>query len=414
MPRTEGTGYTEKGTGAEGSDKIQAIASVLSLAAAPGPPERAYTGAVNAAASLMGGPASLWRRGEHGVDLVCSCLEEGGDSKEKVLSAMKQAASDTVRAHAGGGGRETEPGPGGVVAAPVVTQRGLWGSLVFHAPRPPESATPFIEAISLSIGLAAELGLLHEEALSLRGRVAAAERNRKPDDRYVTIGQLAVRAYDELDAILRAVSAHLRRARGGGGPECAECVSELERAREIVAEQSDLAKLEMPVLEMRDMNEVVQSSLREVEDKVCAKGLSLIKRLSPDVPPILLDEKKVKLAVGKVMACAVARSAREGRLRVETEVQGGDVRFQVGWEESGEAADTAENMFEPFGPLDRGGMGFAVASQIIREHGGGVHVMRFEGGSTALALDFPIEKNQERRRRPSRRSGLDRRRPRRS
>jgi signal transduction histidine kinase len=298
----------------------------------------------------------------------------------------------------------------GLALCPVWTWTGLWGVLVY-AGGSGDGARGFVASVATVLGLSVDRESLHDEVGALRGRIAASEKEREPSERYVAIGQLAVHSYKEIEAILGAVIGELRKTAMRGKSEGEEeCLEELERGRDLVREQIELAKLEMPVLRMADLNELVQACVREQEDRVHSKGLRLMKRLGGGLPKLLLDAEKVKVAVAKVMAAAAARSVSEGWLRVETGQQDGDVVLQVTWEEKGAPGGGCEDMFLPFGRLDKGGMGLLVASQIIREHGGGVRVSRFQNGTSALILDFPVRDNQDRRRVACRRSGLDRRR----
>jgi two-component system sensor histidine kinase PilS (NtrC family) len=136
-----------------------------------------------------------------------------------------------------------------------------------------------------------------------------------------------------------------------------------------------------------------------------------MKRLCGSVPKMLLDADKVAMALARIVEAAVERSSQEGWLRVETDLRDGCARFQVTWEERSQPGSLSEDVFVPFGPLDSGGTGLSLAWQIIRQHGGGVRVRRFQSGSTALVIDLPVGENKDRRRLRNRRSGLDRRRP---
>lgn len=357
----------------------------------------------------------MWRMGEDGPSLVAFKDENKSPRGEGLLEDMKSPALALWEGFQGGpsagwsalkGEAEAKDG---LATAPVWTSNGLWGAVVYGVGG--ENETVFVESVAIALGLAAEREILHEEVGMLRGRIAAAERDKAPSDRYMAIGQLAAHSYNELEAILDAVGKSLRReTQAGELKSVGECLSELQRARDIVGEQLELARLELPVLKMADLNVLIQASMADLDDRIHTKGIRLMKRLSTDIPRLLLDAEKVKIAVRKVLGTAAARSVPEGWLRVETALQDGDVVLQVTWEEKASPGDGCDDMFVPFGPLDRGGMGLIVASQIIREHGGGVRVQRFESGSSALILDFPVQSNQDRRHKTSRRRGFDRRR----
>jgi signal transduction histidine kinase len=416
MRHTKDRGYAEESgpAGAQAGDGLTPLlSSALSQFLGAETPDRTYKGAVESTALAIAEPVSLWRMGDEGPSLVAFKATNKIQSAEEILAAMKKSVSTVweqieARPFTGQRVQAEEIEKDGLALALIWTSAGIWGVLVYGGASGERGAS-FADSIAIVLGLAAEREALHEEVGTLRGRIAAAEKDKDATDRYVAIGQLAAHSYNELEAILAAVGKELGKgAHSGVSGSAEECLSELRRARDIIAEQLELARLEMPVLRMSDLNGLIQESMREQEDRIHSKGLRLLKRLS-ELPKLLLDGEKVKVAVAKVLGAAASRSVPEGWLRVETALQDGDVVLQVTWEEKGFPGDGCDDMFVPFGSLDKGGMGLMVASQIIREHGGGVRVKRFESGSSALILDFPVQSNQDRRRSASRRNGLDRR-----
>jgi signal transduction histidine kinase len=416
MNRSEGTGRTGSGErygSAEAFESIEKFLTALSGAGA-GATQGAHDTAIETAARVSGAPVSLWRFGEEGLELVACAGLPGEKARGALLAAMKDKASSALAL------RLPQQGPQLKIAAPDAAGRlealqvragsSDWGALVYEAAGLSERCVISLKAVSSAVGLAAERDSLREQVLALRARTAAGERDGAPEGRYVTVGQLAVYTYREIDEILKSVVADLGKRSLGTEAKAAGSLSELKRARDIVGDQLELVKLEMPVLKMRDLNVIVQGAVSALEEEIHSKQLRLMKRLASGMPELLLDEDKIEVAVRKVLAAAIARSPAEGWLRVETAQQDQDVLLQVTWEDRGSPGGATEHMFAPFGALEGGGMGLMVASQIIREHGGGVRVQRYESGSTALILDFPIGENQERRRK-SRRSGVDRRRP---
>jgi signal transduction histidine kinase len=419
MRHTKDRGYANEGDGIGAPGEIgglERLSAALSQFMGGDPPERTYRVAVKNTALATGAPASLWRMASEGPSLI-AFQGQGEGRPEKTLAAMKELAAGALeeyekmpvaRARAS---EEKAKDQSKMSLSPVWTSAGLWGALVRGRSKN-EEAGSFVEAMAVALGLAAERAELHEEVGTLRGKIAAAERSRDPMERYQAIGQLAAHSFKELECILGAVAGELRnQAETGRGRRLIECLAEIKRGRDIVSEQLELASLEIPVLKMTDLNELVQGCVREQEDRIHSKGLRLMKGLSPEIPKLLLDGEKVRIALDKAISAAASRSVPDGWLRVESELADGDVVLQVTWEEKGSPGGGCDDMFLAFGHLDKGGTGLLVASQIIREHGGGVRVKRYESGSSALIMDLPVHSNQDRRRKKSRRSGLDRRRP---
>lgn len=418
MRHTKDRGHSEE-SGVSGvqseSDLVQRFSDALLQFQGPDAPDRMYKAAVENTSKAAKEAVSLWRLGDEGPSLVAF---RGADETpaEELLSAMKRRVSDIweqsegriPRAKRRPGGEEDRRD--GLAVANVWMSGRLWGALV-HSCSGRGNCCAFADSMAVAMGLVAERQDLHEEIGSLRGKLALEEKDKDATDKYMAIGRLAVHSYKELEAILDSVASVLRRRAFAGRPtDVDQCLAELERGLAIVLEQLELANLEMPVLKMADLNELVQESMRQEEDRIHSKGLRLMKRLATGLPKLLLDAEKVKVAIEKALNAAASRSVPEGWLKVESVLQDGQVILQVTWEEKNSPGGGCDDMFVPFGPLDKGGVGLVIALQIIREHGGGVRIKRYESGSSALILDFPVQSNQDRRRKSGRRSGVDRRR----
>ena len=138
------------------------------------------------------------------------------------------------------------------------------------------------------------------------------------------------------------------------------------------------------------------------------RRIRLLKRLAPEMPPLLLDRTRIQRVLDNVMERALDSTPVGGRIRVESrrvqqyavvEISHGGTR------EPGEALD---QLFVPFASARSGGpaVGLAVAQQVVREHGGEIRVRGDGDWSVIVTLTLPIRENQDRRR-----TGPERRRP---
>jgi signal transduction histidine kinase len=410
-PKDEDNQTTEAG-----ADLAVCINLVFDGMTAGATPQRGYSATVEAAAHLAGGPASLWRLAKDSPVLLAAAGPRGETPGEDLLALMKETAERALSPVGDISNPRVDKGDARSHDVMCVLVEGLgenWGALVASPGNPRADLTQSMRCLARAAGLVAEKAALHDEVAHLRGKAAAAEGTRDPMARYARLGQLAGRAYDEIARIVDAVQKTMSRSlRAPDKAEIEEAIAELSRAKAILNEQLELARLEIPVLEMSNLGRIVQASVREIEDEVARRNLRLLKRLDPTPPPLLLDTDKIRMVFDKILAAAVSRTEPDGWLRIESEDDGEEVRVQVMWEEKATPGVAAHDMFVPFGSVDKGGVGLAVASQVIREHGGGISVRRLPSGTTALTMAFPIGANQDRRRRMSRRSGLDRRRPR--
>jgi hypothetical protein len=407
----------DRGTADASLDLSASVFSILEAMTASASPERGYDAAAAAAARGVNGIASMWRFERDDPVLMAAAGGEGSQLGEEQLAAMKEISQKMVSTSDCDGTEpqeKTQHTPSEALCFPVERFGEKWGALVVSPGERWSGTKDFLCSLAKAAGLVTERAALHDDVAHLRGKVAASENARDPMARYARLGQLAGRAYEEMAHIINVVDKTLgKNLRVPVKVELEEALVELRRAKAILHEQLELAQLEMPVLAMNSLSEIVRASVKGIEAEASRKNMRVLKRLDPMLSPLLLDSNKVRMAIDKVLASAIARSESEGWLKIECEADTDDARVQITWEEKGSPGAMTQDMFVPFGSLGKGGAGLAVASQIIREHGGGVCAKRFPSGTTALVITLPISDNQDRRRRKSRRSGLDRRLPRR-
>jgi signal transduction histidine kinase len=396
------------------TDLTASILSILEEVSAGRSPGRGYEATVRAAAHGSTGTASLWRFEKDDPILLAAAGKKGEELGEELLAAMKETSarmqSGAGVKGAGVSGKDARDLSRELPCFSIDKFGERWGALVVSPGKPREGSTEFLRSLAEAAGLITERAALHDEIAHLRGRVATSENARDPMVRYARLGQLAGQAYEEVAKITDAVEKRLSKSlRVPVKVDLEEALADVRKVRAILQEQLELAQLEMPVLAMGSLSEIVQGAVRDIEGEASRKSLRLLKRLDPTLPSMLLDSDKLRMAIDKILAAAVVRSEPEGWLKVESDADSDEAQVQVTWEEKGQPGSITQDMFVPFGPLGKGGAGLAVASQIIREHGGGICAKRFPSGTTALVMTIPISANQDRRRRRSRRSGLDRR-----
>jgi two-component system NtrC family sensor kinase len=89
---------------------------------------------------------------------------------------------------------------------------------------------------------------------------------------------------------------------------------------------------------------------------------------------------------------------RGGELRIETRLANGDARgvaVRVADNGAGMSPDTMAHVFDPMFTTKRmgtgTGLGLAICDQIIRQHGGTIHVESEPGQGTTFTLVLPVD-----------------------
>jgi len=317
----------------------------------------------------------------------------------------------------GAGGRRLGP----VVAVPMPAQDRSRGALVLYGREDLASqGMPFDrEDQDLLASFAALASALVEQA-GLAQRVAAAERKLEEArkgalraENLAHLGEVSVRMAREMSGPAASILGFARRVHralpeGDASREYLEIVvREAERLERMVAEHLQFAALHRFHLGLASLNHIVQDCLQKVSGDVAKKRVRLLKKLSVEVPPLLLDEEKIGLALGNALTNALDAVSSGGCIRVETRLERQQVVFEVAHDGPPPAGELLDHLFVPFATGGRSGqgLGLAVAQRIVRDHGGEVGVRREGDWGQVLTLTLPVRENEDRRQKNDRRGG---------
>jgi len=187
---------------------------------------------------------------------------------------------------------------------------------------------------------------------------------------------------------------------------------ETERLERVLGEQLSLAQMTRPRLKLQSMNVLVQEALEQQSEELVRRRVRLLKRLSPDVPSLLLDEDKIRQVVANILQHALTSVPAGGRVRVETRTGGGMVQAEVAHDGPKVPGESLDRLFVPFSATRRygAGVGLAVAYQVVREHGGEIRARSEGDWSSIVTIYLPLRENTDRRAKPDRRAGRNDRR----
>ncbi len=224
-------------------------------------------------------------------------------------------------------------------------------------------------------------------------------------ERLAALGEMAARVAHEVRNPLASIGAFARRAHKNlaaddPGREYLEIViREAERLERMVGEQLQYATLQRPRLKLESMNTVVQEALQAAGECMVRRRVRLLKKLSPDLPPLLLDSERIRRVMGNIIDNALESVAPGGRVRVETRRNGAYVMVDVSSDGQCRPGDLMEQLFVPFALSRQGGpgVGLAVAQQVLKQHGGEMRVRSEGEWSTIFSFTLPIPENQDRR-----------------
>lgn len=151
-----------------------------------------------------------------------------------------------------------------------------------------------------------------------------------------------------------------------------------------------------PAMELAlvDLNRVVSETLRFLEIELAYREISLKTKLHPTALPILADEKLLKQALLNLLLNAQdAVDKEEKTIRVTTGVRAGRPFVRVRDNGRGIPASDRRRVFTLFFTTRKNGsgLGLPIVRQIVRQHGGKIHVRSREGYGTTMTVELLFE-----------------------
>jgi signal transduction histidine kinase len=148
-----------------------------------------------------------------------------------------------------------------------------------------------------------------------------------------------------------------------------------------------------PKLARESLNAIIGDLVGFVRSDLATRHVELATELDPDDPPGYVDANQIRQClINLVRNAADAVAAKGGgRLVLRTRSDGRRVEIAVEDNGVGIAAEVLPRLFDPFFSTKEGGsgLGLALTQQIVRDHGGEIHVASRVGRGTTFTLSIP-------------------------
>ncbi len=145
---------------------------------------------------------------------------------------------------------------------------------------------------------------------------------------------------------------------------------------------------------LQDLNRIVLETLRFLGMELSYAGVSLTTKLHPTPLPILADEKLLKqVLLNLLLNAQEALDKEEKEIRVSTGVRGGRPFFRIQDNGRGIPPSDRRRIFRLFFTTRKNGsgLGLPIVRQVVRQHGGSIHVRSREGHGTMVTVALPFE-----------------------
>ena len=184
--------------------------------------------------------------------------------------------------------------------------------------------------------------------------------------------------------------------------------TEVDRVNRIIEMLLDLARPVQLRPATLNLHQLLERVALLNEEGARERGVTLLRRYDPSLPPILGDEDRLLQVFHNLVRNALDAMEGGGRLTLTTRVslnplfgkmdlgagQRSMVEAQVADEGSGIPAAVRARIFDPFFTTkDKGlGLGLAICHRILEEHRGAIQVESAEGRGTIVTCFLPIAK----------------------
>jgi len=171
--------------------------------------------------------------------------------------------------------------------------------------------------------------------------------------------------------------------------------SEVDRTNALVTRFLDFARPLALRLEKTEVTEVIDEAVAAVEKHTPPLDVSIYKSYSPEIPAFFFDRQLVERVLYNLLLNAAQASPPQGSVTIKTRQLGDTVEISVIDRGSGIAPKDRESIFNPFFTTKSSGvgLGLAIVSKIVDEHGGQITVESDVGQGSVFRVFLPMGKN---------------------
>ena len=227
----------------------------------------------------------------------------------------------------------------------------------------------------------AEDAVRRSDRLAALGQLSAglAHELRNPLGTIKTSAEMLLKNVDSSNAVAREMAGYIS--------------SEVDRTNSLVTRFLDFARPLALRLEKTDLTQVIDRAIADVEKHQPPFDIAIYKNYSPDIPPFLLDGQLMERVLYNLILNAAQASPSNGSITVKTRQLNGTVEIAVIDRGEGIDPEDLKNIFNPFYTTKSSGvgLGLAIVSKIVDEHGGKIAVESEPGGGSVFRVYLPFQ-----------------------
>jgi two-component system sensor histidine kinase HydH len=227
----------------------------------------------------------------------------------------------------------------------------------------------------------------------------AAEAAVRRSERLAALGQLTAGLAHELrnpmgtmrasaEMLLKKVDSHNEVAKELAG----FISSEVDRTNSLITRFLEFARPLHLRRESVDITQLLDQAIRELERHNPPFSVTVHRNYAPEIPPINIDCELMERVFYNLLLNAAQASPSNGAVTAKTRLFENVAEISIIDRGSGIAAEHVENIFNPFFTTKSNGvgLGLAIVSKILDEHGGSIRVESAPGEGSAFRVFLPV------------------------
>jgi two-component system, NtrC family, sensor histidine kinase HydH len=262
---------------------------------------------------------------------------------------------------------------------------------------------------NLTNTLAQALRLQFAKTKAVAEQLAEANRNLQQaeeavrrSDRLAALGQLAAGLAHELRnplGTIRASAEMLNHSVANENEVAREVsgfiLSEVDRTNSLVTRFLDFVRPLQLRAAPTDLAQVLDRSVQMAEREAAARQVTIYKNYSPDIPPFPLDAELMERVFYNLLANAAQATAPGGAVTIKARPVADNAEVSVIDRGEGIAPATLDSIFNPFftTKADGVGLGLAICSKIVDQHGGRIAVESESGKGSVFRVYLPMRED---------------------
>lgn len=171
------------------------------------------------------------------------------------------------------------------------------------------------------------------------------------------------------------------------------------RMNRLIGDLVDVASIEAGRLavtpEQRDAKALIRDTLEAFQPTAAARGISLNTTFADGSLVASLDPERILQVLANLLSNAIKFTGEGGKIAVNVESSGSEVRFSVADTGAGIAGDHLESIFERFWQVTQGdrrglGLGLFISRCIVEAHGGRIRAESEIGKGSTFSFTLPV------------------------